>query len=284
MPIVLASFNGSVHPSTEAIISMNAQDNNTPIRDFIYTLPERILFDKELSKIDLQVYMIIRSFLDITGKAFPSNNWIANKLEIHRISVIRSINTLVNKKYIKRLQINGQRYLVFGIPMEEELVADTLPPSSTHATPPSSTHATHNISNINISNNNKTPIVPLKKSDSLSFENIKDENPHCITEEQFNEWKSIRKKPITERVWKKTNKVMFELATKGISPQEAFDTLLEKQWQGMELRYFIDEINFRANPKCQKEKPGDSFARAMKQIRGSGQTYEHQGNIHDALC
>jgi len=49
-------------------------------RDFVYNIPEKVLFDNSLTINDLKVYAIVRSFMDTTGTAFPSNNWIANKL------------------------------------------------------------------------------------------------------------------------------------------------------------------------------------------------------------
>ncbi len=129
-------------------------------RDFIYTVPSKIFHDKDLTFNEVKVYMMIRSFMDTTGDAYPSNNWIAEEFDMHRVTVIRCINRLVEKNYIVKEDINGVRHLrINTIPLPQKiiasddfeknddksyphLVAPTLPPSSAHATPPSSAHAT----------------------------------------------------------------------------------------------------------------------------------------------
>ena len=78
---------------------------------FTPTIPNRIAFDLSLTIHDLRVYMIVNSFAHTTGDAYASNNWIAKKLGITTRSVIRSINTLCEKKYIVREEINGHRHL-----------------------------------------------------------------------------------------------------------------------------------------------------------------------------
>lgn len=102
---------------------MSDHNNNTCNRDFIYTVPEKIFNDTTLSINDLKIYMIIRSFMDTTGHAYPSNNWIAKRLGIDRRSVITCINNLLLKNYIVRKQVNERRYLSINtISMPEEVV------------------------------------------------------------------------------------------------------------------------------------------------------------------
>ena len=84
---------------------MTHANDNFSTRQFIYTVPEHVFNDLELSPIDLKIYMIIRSFIDSTGIAYPSNNWLAERLSIHRVTVIHSLNKLVDKNYIERKEI-----------------------------------------------------------------------------------------------------------------------------------------------------------------------------------
>ena len=139
-------------------------------RDFIYTIPSKILQDDTLTFNDVKIYMMIRSFMDTTGDAYPSNNWIANEFNMDRSTVIRSINHLVEKGYVIKEEINGVRHLRINIHplpqkvIEAEEVADkhdlngnesyphpvapVPPPRRTAATPPRRTAATQLDQNI----------------------------------------------------------------------------------------------------------------------------------------
>lgn len=151
-------------------------------RDFIYTLPEKIFNDTTLSINDLKIYMIVRSFMDTTGEAYPSNNWIAKRLQIHRTTVIACLNKLCKKKYLVRHETNGRRYLdIFRSPLPEEVVVPTLPPSSAHTTPPSSAHTTQldqsNIISKKINIYGDSPNTPSKNNlTKFKLEKVTDSN------------------------------------------------------------------------------------------------------------
>lgn len=133
----------------------NVKEEKPYHREFIYNLPETIFFDTDLTINDLRVYGVIRSFMDTRGDAYPSNNWIARRLQIHRTTAITCINRLIGKDYIVKEDIKGHRHLRIKInPIPQKvlapdsdlvtptLVVPTLPPSSAATTPPSSAHAT----------------------------------------------------------------------------------------------------------------------------------------------
>lgn len=140
----------------------NKNKEKSYTRDFIYTIPSKVFHDDSLTLNDMKVYMMVRSFMDTTGNAYPSNNWISDELKMHRVTVIRCINRLIEKGYIVREEIKGTRHLRINIsPLPEksigsdenyqkgnncetypQVVAPALPPSSASATPPSSASAT----------------------------------------------------------------------------------------------------------------------------------------------
>jgi biotin operon repressor len=92
-------------------------------RDFIYTIPSKILHDESLTFNDVKVYMMVRSFMDTTGDAYPSNNWIANEFNMDRRTVIRSINHLIEKGYVIKEEINGVRHLRINItPLPQKVI------------------------------------------------------------------------------------------------------------------------------------------------------------------
>ncbi len=262
---------------------MNSADNNLHQRDFIYTCPSKVFNDHSLTLNELKIYMLIRSFMDTTGIAYPSNEWISDHLGINERNTCKNISKLVNKGYIERIIKNGQRFLrikVAELP-EKGVFQKTSPPSQKTSppvakdVPPPVAKDTQLYQNNITSKIINTPISPKPKKDiSISFEEIEKDNPHQIQKDLIEEWKSYRKKPITLRVWNKTTKVLSELAQKDIPAIDAFETMLEKQWQGIETRYFDGELKFRSGtPKQQKS--GDSFSRVMSKYKNQ------QGNVYD---
>jgi DNA-binding Lrp family transcriptional regulator len=126
---------------------MNESKSNTSTasfnREFIYTSPDSVLFHPEMRFLEFKIYSIIRSFMDTTGSAYPSNNWLANKCGVDRSSVIRALNRLVKLGFIKKITKNNHRYLVVNYTYcPEHLVTQTPPPSDLNATPPSDLNAT----------------------------------------------------------------------------------------------------------------------------------------------
>ena len=129
------------------------------VRQFIYTAPENILFDERLTLNELKIYMIVRSFMDTTGVAYPSNKWIADKLKIETRSVIRCLKNLVLYKYIEKKIKKGQRFLVTVRAemldlISEEPVTESSGGGDTNVTWGGDTNVTQSInSNMIISNN-----------------------------------------------------------------------------------------------------------------------------------
>lgn len=92
-------------------------------RDFIYTIPSKVLHDDSLTLNDIKIYMMVRSFMDTTGDAYPSNNWIANEMKMDKRTVIRSISHLVEKGYLIREEIHGVRHLRINCaPLPEKVI------------------------------------------------------------------------------------------------------------------------------------------------------------------
>jgi hypothetical protein len=99
-------------------------------REFVHNTPDRIAMDLGISINDLRIYMIIRSFMDTTGDAYASNEWIAKKLNITERSVSRCITRLCKKNYISREDINGHRHLKIVINSMRTDVMDEVTPVS----------------------------------------------------------------------------------------------------------------------------------------------------------
>lgn len=92
--------------------------------------------------------------------------------------------------------------------------------------------------------------IKKKKIESLSIDDLCANNPHLIPLMLIEEWCAYRKKPITKRVWYKTNEVLTELTqTNKITAVKAFQTMLERQWQGIETIYFDNLIQSKNKNK-----------------------------------
>lgn len=81
--------------------------------------------------------------------------------------------------------------------------------------------------------------IKKKKMESLTIGEMEENNIHLLPVVLLEEWFSYRKKPITKRVWNKTNEVLTELnKIHNLTPVKAFEMMLEKQWQAIEVTYF----------------------------------------------
>lgn len=165
--------NGLMRPSNRGNYTMNNMDNNPNLRDFIYTVPERIFLDNSLSLNELKIYMIIRSFMDTTGKAYPSNKWVADKLGINSRNTIHNINKLLEKGYIERIEHNGRRFLRIKLSIGvEEVVSPASPPHVASDTPPHVASDTLLYQTNIITKKDLKPLVDLKKSTDYKDDNL----------------------------------------------------------------------------------------------------------------
>lgn len=223
-------------------------------REFIYTITESVLFDKNITDLDRKIYMIIRSFMDTTGSCFASNDWVAKKLEIEGRSVVRSIGRLEKQGYVIRFTENDQRYLKINYSKFSDTESPppmTLqsPPHDPTVTPPHDPTVTQLVSNINntkyIKNISAKAPIPeknglanpdfeyqetlYKKEDKkpTGLKEITKDNPHNIPMELIDEWKQIRKSKITPTVWKRLN---LEILKCNCSPREAFEEMISRGW------------------------------------------------------
>lgn len=80
-----------------------------------FILPEHIFDDHNLSKNDLKLYMIINSFVQSKGQAFPSNAWISNRLGISRRGVMKCLNNLIKNGHIVKRTHNERRFLQLAL-------------------------------------------------------------------------------------------------------------------------------------------------------------------------
>lgn len=107
----------------------------------------------------------------------------------------------------------------------------------------------------------------------LTLEDMKKDNPHNIDEQMLNEWLVTRKKkkaPLTPTAWSRTNKVMVKLVDYGLNPSDCFERMVASGWQGMEFRYFEQDINSKSGVKIlsiDEKKQNEIKAREQEQIR-----------------
>lgn len=86
-------------------------DNIFNNRQYLYTVPEKILLDKTLTIHDLRVYMVIRSLMDGQMHECLYNNYVGDKCNIDEKRGLFCINKLLRKDYLSIEEIDGQRYL-----------------------------------------------------------------------------------------------------------------------------------------------------------------------------
>lgn len=103
-------------------------------RDFLYTIPSKVLFDSRLQNIDLKIYMIVRSFQDTThAAAYPSNAWIAERVSCHPRKVPQSLAKMEKLGHIRRFEEAGKRFIEISKPVH--VVPDHPSEGATQDTP-----------------------------------------------------------------------------------------------------------------------------------------------------
>lgn len=238
-------------------------------RDFIYTVPSRILFDSDLTLVDLKLYMLIRSFMDTTNSCYPSNNWIADKLQIERRSVIRSLQRLIEKQYILRLEKNGKRYLCINITnCPEDLVTSESPPCDNSVTPPSDisvTQITSNISNSKLIKN----LVELNKNETV-FDDIVDarllnvrRSANTLSDIDDNEFLAICKAHIE----KQDNKYNFQQRVAGLCKLIAMGTFQAPTEYKNKKQEEIHRIRQEEKKKIFNQKQDDLHSKRMEEYQ-----------------
>ena len=270
--------------------SLDDNNESQRFKSFRAVIPFYILFDLDLTGQHFRFYGQIEQLESNPNpkvNATFSYSWIALELNITRRQAMKIAKLLVDKGYIEHTEVKKGKFL-WSTKKAQVVCDDDDSVVSSHdttwcppTTPPGVLPRHPKIPEDKIlKDNNKTPISPTAKNDlSISFETLNQNNPHNITETLINEWKEFRKKPITSRVWNKTNNVMTQLSDKGLPALEAFEILLEKQWQGMEVRYFNDEIKYRNDGGNLKEKSGDLlFMKLANSHKTQGATIDEYGN------
>jgi hypothetical protein len=117
---------------------------------------------------------------------------------------------------------------------------------------------TTNTTNINISKDilGKVPkdvngTVKTKKKGAFGINELLADNPHQIEQPVLEDWLEVRKakrNKVTFTAWKNINQTLKDINDKlSITPQKAFETMVTKGWQSLEVDYFV-----KAQPRSQK--------------------------------
>ncbi len=230
--------------------------NNNQYQPAFFIVPSYILSIPNITLCYIKVFETIFQFWNHSKPCYLSLQAISERTNVCKSQICEALKFFEEKGELIRRKKGGRRYLIQ--PERGFLVdcTETTPESALSDTRVRSSglaeSALADIKNKKLNKEvNITPISPKnisrkKEIPSLSQEQIDSNNPHDIPELLVTEWKSYRDKPITERVWNKTNLVMSQLRESGIQPLKAFEHMLEKLWQGMEYRYFLDEIKAKS--------------------------------------
>lgn len=94
-------------------------------------------------------------------------------------------------------------------------------------------------------NNQFLPSTPQSStSKQLSINDLLADNPHEIPEPMIQDWlliRKTRKARVTKTGWSRLNKILTLIKEKTlVEPVDAFETMVDKTWQSLELKYFID--------------------------------------------
>jgi len=244
---------------------------NGDYKETWFIVPRSILDIPGITLSSLKVFETVFQFWNKNRKCFLSNPEIARRTGVKLTQVKDAISFFEKHKELERIQIGMKRYLMQPLKVVEipglELVPKEVARNQASCTedtqvalnratgsPKSGLEVARNrateIKNLNKeSKKDKTPISPRRGKvafSSFSLESILNDNPHNLTEEEIREWEENRitkhKAPITERAWKRNNRVLSELVSKGLRLSEVIDRMLAAKWQAAEVSYFDKEI------------------------------------------
>lgn len=211
--------------------------------------------------------------MDTTGNAYPSNGWIAKKLNIARRNVIVNINKLISKGYIEKLDHNGTRFLRIrlskGIPEDVMIASSGGDDNITDDSDASVTQLDQTIITSKVIN--KTPISP--KGESVLFEEFWRLYPVKKGKKAaLKKWNSLRLDNLAEEILSKLKlQIQFDDAWfRGFAPNP-LTYLSQERWED-EISYAIKKVNNSAN--------------TFNQVVSSqlpGVTYDQNGNTYDPL-
>lgn len=245
--------------------------DNEEYKETWFILPRSILDLPNLKLCHLKVFETIFQFWNKGRKCYLSNPEISRRTGVAITQVKQAIAYFEEHKELERIQIGLKRYLMQPLkvveipglsvvpkevaPNEATCTKDTqVAPNRATGGPKQGQVVAPNrateIKNLNKEiKKDKTPISPRRGKvpfSSFSLESMLNDNPHNLTAEEITEWEENRitkhKAPITERAWKRNNRVLSELVSKGLKLSEVIDRMLAAKWQAAEVSYFDKEI------------------------------------------
>jgi hypothetical protein len=136
---------------------------------------------------------------------------------------------------------------------------------------------------------NKPP-TPLTggniKTQSFGFQDMISDNPHEIPEQTLKDWIIVRNKkraPITSTAWTRLQKTLTEIKTeKGVSPIEAFETMVSSGWQSVKVEYFAKSINYE-KIKLEAEDRARKIEEHSKQLAVDNFNKKNDGIVYKDL-
>jgi hypothetical protein len=290
---------------------LDENNNNNSFTPTFFILPFHIMSLDGITLGYAKVYAYIFEFWNKGLHCYVGIEAIMKRTGLAKTQVYEALSFFEKKDELKRELIKGKKYFIKP-EMRLELIDDdsaiaeiAFPVERKNL----SGRAEHNIKNRNkesINNINTTSISPKQKKLTprqkdintrakgtnprvigINIDEMLKNNPHQIPEDLFEEWQDFRKakkKPITVRVINGLNKELTKIALGGIEPIEAFEKMLERQWDSLQLSYFekdIAALNVQTKP-IPKGNGTESLSRMVaKYSKPQGSVYDEQGNIYE---
>lgn len=246
--------------------------------------------DAKLSLGGKMVYGRLAQWSNEKGKVHRSSNQLCHELGMSKSPVDRYLKELKDVGLIGTYQAvkGGVNHFEFydhewmyaeihpnlcyhnegeSVPKQinDPLSKQTIPHTDLDNTPtPKQTNLKYN--KIRINNNNKASLAEIPDNDiletkkkekpkELTIEKLLDENPHELEKEVIDDWIEVRrnkKNKVTTTAWRRINNNLTLIQKQtGISPKEAFETMVASGWQSLELKYFQNDSRGSAGNKYQ---------------------------------
>lgn len=232
------------------------------------------ILDSKLSLGAKMVYGRLAQWSNTKGKVHRSSNQLCHELGMSKSPVDRYLKELKNVGLIGTYQAEkgGVNHFEFydhewmyepihpnlcyaeTIPeqVSDPMSKQTIPHTYLDNTPMSKqTMLKYNKIRINKQKKASPPEIPdidnaqfksKPETNQLTIEKLLSDNPHSLDKEVIQDWLEVRKNKknkVTPTAWSRINKNLTLIHKQaGVSPKEAFETMVASGWQSLELKYF----------------------------------------------
>lgn len=233
------------------------------------------LTKQQVSSLEKLILLSLADRADEQNECYPSKERLAQDICADRKTIFSCINSLIKKGF---LELTGKKrgrlknidvYRLIGVPLREKFNRTE---NGTDKSLISTENGTLNRTENGIQNLSVEPILKtinkkkeLVKNPSMGLGDVLDCNPFNIKKSLLSDWIDIRKSRraiVTATAWDCLNRELDKCEKLGISPQEAFETMVINGWTSLKADWIKTRIK---NKKSHFDHESTEWAKGIEE-------------------